>query len=234
MSALSKARRNERLTIAGDVRIGKTAGRANMGLYHRYVVPHLVNLAMRDKAAAAERARYVPLAGGEVLEVGAGSALNLPFYGAGVDRLVALEPSRQVWELGRKRLAAARFPIEFVQASAESIPAPSGAFDTVVMTWTLCTIGEPEKALAEIARVLKPTGRLIFIEHGRSPESNVAAWQDRLNPLWRPLAGGCNINRSIDRLIGRGRFAMSEMETGYSAGPKILSYLYKGIAAPAA
>jgi ubiquinone/menaquinone biosynthesis C-methylase UbiE len=203
-----------------------------MGLYRRYIVPHLVNLAMQDKAAAAERARYVPLAGGEVLEIGAGSALNLPFYGEDVERLVALEPSRQLWELGRKRLAAAHFPVEFVPASAESIPAPSGAFDAVVMTWTLCTIAAPEKALAEIARVLKPTGRLIFVEHGRSPEDKVSAWQDRLNPLWRPVAGGCNMNRPIDRLIERARFAIGQLDTGYSAGPKMLSYLFRGIASP--
>lgn len=203
-----------------------------MGLYRRCVLPHLINLAMQDKAATAERARYVPLAGGTVLEVGAGSALNLPFYSREVERLVALEPSRQVWELGRKRVAAARFPVEFVQASAESIPAPEDAFDTVVMTWTLCTIGQPEKALAEIARVLKPAGRLIFVEHGRSPESNVGAWQDRLNPVWRPLAGGCNMNRPIDQLIRSTGFAIKQIDTGYSSGPKILSYLYKGIAVP--
>ena len=203
-----------------------------MGLYRRCVLPHLINLAMQDKAATAERARYVPLAGGTVLEVGAGSALNLPFYSREVERLVALEPSRQVWELGRKRVAAARFPVEFVQASAESIPAPEDAFDTVVMTWTLCTIGQPEKALAEIARVLKSAGRLIFVEHGRSPESNVGAWQDRLNPVWRPLAGGCNMNRPIDQLIRSTGFAIKQIDTGYSSGPKILSYLYKGIAVP--
>ena len=203
-----------------------------MGLYSRYVVPHLVNLARQDKAATAERARYVPLAGGKVLEVGAGSALNIPFYGPEVDRLVALEPSRQLWELGRKRLAAARFPVEFVQASAESIPAPDGAYDTVVMTWTLCSIGRPERALAEIARILKPAGRLIFIEHGRSPESHITAWQDRLNPVWRPLAGGCNMNRPIDRLIGSTGLTIKQMDTGYTPGPKILSYLYKGVAEP--
>ena len=203
-----------------------------MGLYRRYVVPHLVNLAMQDKAAAAERARYVPLAGGDVLEVGAGSALNLPFYGEEVERLVALEPSRRLWELGRKRLSAARFPVEFVQALAESIPAPDGAFDAVVMTWTLCTIAAPDKALAEIARVLKPTGRLIFIEHGRSREDQVSRWQDRLNPLWRPLAGGCNMNRPINRLIERARFAVRQLDTGYSEGPKMLSYLFRGIASP--
>lgn len=203
-----------------------------MGLYHRCVVPHLINLAMQDKAAAAERARYVPMAGGEVLEVGAGSALNIPFYSGEVERLVALEPSVEGWQLGHKRVAAARFPVEFMQASAESIPAPDAAFDCVVMTWALCTIAAPEKALAEIARLLKQTGRLIFIEHGRSPENKVSSWQDRLNPAWRALAGGCNMNRPIDQLIERAKFAVSHLDTGYSAGPKMLSYLFRGIASP--
>lgn len=203
-----------------------------MGLYGRYVLPHLINLAMQNKAATAERARYVPLAGGRVLEVGAGSALNLPFYGGDVEQLVALEPSRELWELGRKRRAAARFPIEFIPASAEAIPARDGTFDTVVLTWTLCTVAEPEKALAEIARVLRPTGRLIFVEHGRAPDQNIAAWQDRFNPLWRPIAGGCNMNRAADALIEGHGFAITQIEEGYVPGPRILSYLYRGIAAP--
>ncbi len=151
-----------------------------MTLYRRYVLPHLINLAMQDKAATAERAQYVPLAGGRVLEVGAGSALNLPFYGGDVEQLVALEPSRELWELGRKRRGAARFPVEFFPASAESIPASDNTFDTAVLTWTLCTIGEAEKALSEIACVLKPTGRLIFVEHGRAPDHNIAAHSGRL------------------------------------------------------
>jgi len=201
-----------------------------MGLYRRYVLPHLINLAMQDEAAAAERARYVPLAAGRVLEVGAGSALNLPFYGSQVEQLVALEPSHELWELGRKRRAAARFPVEFIPASAEAIPVPDNTFDVVVLTWALCTIGQPGTALAEIARVLKRTGRLIFVEHGRSPESNIRAWQDRLNPVWRSVAGGCNMNRPIDELISGTGFAIKQMDTGYSSGPKILSYLYKGIA----
>ena len=117
-------------------------------------------------------------------------------------------------------------------ASAESIPSPDDTFDTAVMTWTLCTIAEPERALAEIARVLRPTGRLIFVEHGRSADRNVRAWQDRLNPIWRPVAGGCNMNRPIDQVIMGSGFGIKQMDTAYSAGPRILSYLYKGIAVP--
>jgi len=201
-----------------------------MGFYDRYILPHLTDLAMRNRAAALERARYVPLATGNVLEIGAGSALNLPFYGPRVERLVALEPSPELWNLGCKRADAARFPIEFVPASAEAIPAPDRTFDSIVMTWTLCTIVHPTTALAEIARVLKPGGRLIFIEHGKAPDVRVAAWQDRLNLPWRAVAGGCNMNRAITSLIAGSGFAIDELETGYAAWPKVLSYLYKGIA----
>jgi ubiquinone/menaquinone biosynthesis C-methylase UbiE len=201
-----------------------------MGFYDRYILPHLTDLAMRNRAAALERARYVPLATGNVLEIGAGSALNLPFYGPRVERLVALEPSRELWDLGCKRFDAARLAIEFVPASAEAIPAPDRTFDSIVMTWTLCTIVHPTTALAEIARVLKPGGCLIFIEHGKAPDVKVAAWQDRLNSPWRAVAGGCNMNRAITSLIAGSGFAIDELETGYAAWPKVLSYLYKGIA----
>jgi ubiquinone/menaquinone biosynthesis C-methylase UbiE len=175
-----------------------------MGAYRRYLLPRLINLVMQDKATAAERARYVPLATGAVLEVGAGSALNLPFYGRAVERLVAVDPSRELWGLGHRRLAAARVRVDFVQGSAESIPVPNGVFDTIVLTWTLCSIDEPARAVGEMLRVLKSTGRLIFVEHGRAPDHRVAAWQDRLNPWWRRVAGGCNMNRTIDTLIATG------------------------------
>lgn len=204
-----------------------------MRLYRRYLLPRLINLVMQDKATAAERTRYVPLAAGVVLEVGAGSALNLPFYGREVERLMAVDPSRELWELGRRRLAAVRFPVDFVRCSAESIPVPDGVFDAVVLTWTLCSIDDPAKALAEISRVLKSTGRLIFVEHGRAPDHRVAAWQDRLNPWWRRVAGGCNMNRTIDTLIASSGFSITQIETGYNPGPKPLTYLYKGVAVPA-
>jgi ubiquinone/menaquinone biosynthesis C-methylase UbiE len=202
-----------------------------MGVYERYLLPHLTNLAMRNQVLARERRRYVPLATGTVLEIGAGSARNLPYYGAAVERLVALEPSHELWRLGRARVGEARFPVEHLPCPAEAIAARDQTFDTVVMTWTLCTIPDPEAALAEMARVLKPGGRLIFVEHGKAPDAGVAAWQNRLNPLWRPIAGGCNMNRAIATLIAQ-RFAVAELETGYAAGPKVLSYLYKGIATP--
>jgi ubiquinone/menaquinone biosynthesis C-methylase UbiE len=201
-----------------------------MGIYRRYVIPRITDLAMRNKAVSLERARFVPLAVGTVLEVGGGSARNLPFYGKSVERLVVLEPSRELWSLGSARVGAAPFPVEFVPASAEAIPAPDRSFDSVVMTWTLCTIADPAAALSEICRVLKPTGRMIFVEHGKAADAGVATWQDRLNPLWRPVAGGCNMNRPIAALIAASGLIVDELETGYAPGPRVLSYLYKGIA----
>ena len=172
-----------------------------MNLYERYVLPRLIDLAMRNKAATAERARLIPLAAGIVLEVGIGSGLNLPFYGSAVERLHGVDPRPELWALARGRLERVSFPIEFIQASAEHVPMGDRTVDTVVMTWTLCSIPDARLALLEMQRVLKPEGRLIFIEHGLAPDPRVVAWQDRLNPVWRRVAGGCNLNRKIDSLL---------------------------------
>jgi ubiquinone/menaquinone biosynthesis C-methylase UbiE len=201
-----------------------------VNLYERYILPRLIHLAMRNSVATAERARFVPRATGTVLEVGAGSGLNLPFYGSTVVRLYALEPSRELWRMARRRVDAAAFPVEYLAASAEAIPLDDRAVDTVVTTWTLCSIPDPGKALADVRRVLAPGGQLIFIEHGRSPEPRVRAWQDRLTPLWRRVAGGCHLTRAIDRLVLEAGFGLGEIERGYAGRPKAMEYLYKGVA----
>ena len=201
-----------------------------MNLYERYILPRLIHVAMRNKVATAERARFVPLASGTVLEVGAGSGLNLPFYGPKVDRLYALDPSRELWRMARRRVEAAPFPVEFLPASAEAIPLDDMGVDTVVMTWTPCTIPSPQKGLTEMTRVLKPGGRLVFVEHGRARELRVARWQDRLTPIWRRVAGGCHLNRPIDLLIVGAGFRLSRIERAYAGRPKAMEYLYKGVA----
>ncbi len=201
-----------------------------MNFYEKFVLPRLINLAMQNTVTTAERARFAPLASGTVLEVGAGSGLNIPFYAREVRQLYALDPSLELWRLALKRVARASFPVEFIQSSAESIPFDDETIDTVVTTWTLCTIPDPLKALTEMKRVLKPPGRLLFIEHGRSPDSRVVAWQDRLTPLWRRIAGGCHLNRRIDELILTAGFGIDLLETGYTQGPKPLVYLYRGLA----
>ncbi|HXH08319.1 MAG TPA: class I SAM-dependent methyltransferase [Alphaproteobacteria bacterium] len=185
---------------------------------------------MQRKAATAERRRFIPLASGTVLEVGVGSGLNLPFYGPRVQRLYALDPSRELWKMARPRLRAVAFPVEYLAASAERIPLEDASVDTVVSTWTLCTIADPLQALAEMRRVLKPKGQLIFVEHGWAPTPGVRAWQDRLTPVWKRIAGGCHLNRPIDALIADAGFEITQIERGYSRGPKLMAYLYKGLA----
>lgn len=201
-----------------------------MGIYEKYVLPRLIDLSMRNKAVMLERARFVPLASGEVLEVGIGSGLNIQFYGAKVEKLCALDPSLELQEMARRRAKTAPFPVEFLEGSAERIPMEDHSFDTVVTTWTLCTIPNPVKALKEIKRVLKPDGQLIFVEHGRSPDSRVLAWQNGLNPLWNRIGGGCNLNRKIDDMIVEAGFRITEIERAYSRGPKPFTFLYKGLA----
>ncbi len=201
-----------------------------MNFYETYILPRLINLAMQNKAARAERARFVPLASGRVLEIGIGSGLNIPFYSADIDALCGIDPSGTLLKMARKRGAAARFPVELIEVSGERLPMEGETFDTVVTTWTLCTIPDPLKALHEVRRVLKPEGRVIFIEHGRSPDARVLRWQNGLNPLWSRLAGGCNLNRGIDGLIRAVGLEIAQLETGYAPGPKPFTYLYRGLA----
>jgi ubiquinone/menaquinone biosynthesis C-methylase UbiE len=204
-----------------------------MALYRKYVLPRLIELAMSNKAARRERARLVPRASGVVLEVGVGSGLNIPIYGPAVQKLYALDPSPELLRMARRRATHASFSVEILERSAEDIPLADESVDTVVTTWTLCSIPDAARALREMRRVLRSDGRLIFIEHGRSPDAGVVRWQDRLTPWWRRLSGGCHLNRPIDRLLAQGGFQISEMERGYGTGPRTTSYLYRGIARPA-
>ena len=201
-------------------------------IYERYVLPRLLDLAMRNEVVAAERARLIPRATGTVLEIGIGSGLNLPFYGRAVERLYAIDPRRQMWALARHRLSRVSFPVEFVEASAERIPMNDQTVDTAVTTWTLCSIPDPRLAVLELARVLRPGGQLLFVEHGLAPDSRVVRWQDRLNPLWKRIAGGCHLNRKIDTLLLDGGFRLAESEPSYGTGWKPMTYLYRGVARP--
>ena len=204
-----------------------------MNFYERWVLPRLLDLAMRNKEARRYRERVIPEATGRVLEIGIGSGLNLPFYGAGVEHLFAVEPSPQLRRMAGRRTKGARFPIEFLDRSAEEIPLERHSVDTVVTTWTLCTIPDAVRALEEMKRVLKPAGVLLFVEHGLAPDPGVRAWQHRLNPLWKRIGGGCNLNRKIDELIARSGFRLADLETEYAKGPKPMSFIYCGCARPA-
>jgi ubiquinone/menaquinone biosynthesis C-methylase UbiE len=203
-----------------------------MGFYERHVLPRLINLAMQNPAARAERATLVPRARGRVLEVGVGSGLNIRFYGTEVTALTGLDPSGELLRIARRRAARAPFPVTLVAASAEQIPFGDASFDTLVLTWTLCSIPDATSALREMRRVLRPGGALLFIEHGQAPDARVRLWQDRVTPYWRRVAGGCHLNRRIDALILASGFRLGHLETMYLRGPKIMTYFYKGEARP--
>jgi ubiquinone/menaquinone biosynthesis C-methylase UbiE len=203
-----------------------------MSLYQRHVVPCLVHLAMRQKQHEPFRQRVVSAAEGRVLEIGAGSGLNFPFYGATVTSVIGLEPSSALLRMAGARASNAKVPITLLDASAEAIPLDSDSIDTVVTTWTLCTIPNAPLALAEMRRVLKPGGTLRFVEHGRAPEPGVARWQDRLDPLWSRLAGGCHLNREIDALILGNGFRIEALEHARLPGPRTHTFLYEGSARP--
>jgi ubiquinone/menaquinone biosynthesis C-methylase UbiE len=160
-----------------------------MGFYAQHVLPHIVDLAMRNKETARLRAAWIPRARGEVLEVGIGSGLNLPFYSSQVQRVYGVDPSLELQRMARKRAATGRIPVEFLAQSAEEpLPLANASIDTIVITWTLCSIPNAAKAVQQIKRVLKTSGQFLFLEHGCSPDPQVVAWQDRLIPLWKRLS----------------------------------------------
>jgi ubiquinone/menaquinone biosynthesis C-methylase UbiE len=203
-----------------------------MNVYDKWILPRLTDLAMRNNEATRYRSQVVPQACGTVLEIGVGSGLNLPFYGASVNRLFALDPSEELLRMARKKAESAPFPVEFLAHRGEEIPSDDRSFDTIVTTWTLCTIPDPLKALKEMRRVLKPGGTLLFAEHGLAPDANVRAWQQRLNPVWRRFTGGCNLNRKMDELIQVAGFTIVQLETAYAKGLRPMSYIYSGCAQP--
>jgi len=203
-----------------------------MGFYQHHVVPCLTHLAMSQGQFLPFRQHVVGAAEGRVLEIGAGSGLNFPLYGAAVDSVIGLEPSAELLRMARPRAQAAAIPITLLDASAEAIPLDTGSVDTVVTTWTLCTIPSASLALAEMRRVLRPGGALLFVEHGRAPETGVARWQDRLDPLWSRLAGGCHLNRKMDDLVTAAGFRIEALTNSRLRGPRTHTYLYEGRARP--
>jgi len=201
-----------------------------VGFFRRFVFPRVIDFVMDNKDTAARRAELIPRATGSVLEVGIGSGLNLPFYSAAVTHLRGIDPSPELLAMVRKRLDAVHFPVELVCHSAEQIPVDTGSIDTVVTTWTLCSIGDPVKALREMRRVLKPGGRLLFVEHGFSRDPGVQMWQRRINPVWSRISGGCNVDRKIDELIRAGGFDITQLRTSYLPGPRFMTHTFEGSA----
>jgi ubiquinone/menaquinone biosynthesis C-methylase UbiE len=201
-----------------------------MRFYDRHVLPLLLDVAMRSRMLNEPRRRAIALARGTVLEIGVGSGPNLALYGAGIQRIWAIDSSPELLRLAGRRSAGAPVPASLARASAERLPFSDASFDTVVTTWTLCSIADPALALKETRRVLKPGGRLVFVEHGLAPEPRVARWQRGLTPCWMHIAGGCHLDRKIDDLIRAAGFQLSDLDTGYLKGPKPWTFLYQGSA----
>lgn len=203
-----------------------------MSFYENYILPRFIRCACGTKPIMKQREKVVPQAHGTVLEIGIGSGLNLPYYDASkVDRLIGLDPSEASWALAAEKAAGLDFDVEFIGLPGEQIPLDENSVDSIVVTYSLCTIPDPIAALQGMARVLRPGGEMVFCEHGKAPDANVAKWQDRVNPAWRVIGGGCNLNREIPNLLAAGGFAVSKLEECYLPGtPRIAGYNYWGSA----
>ncbi len=203
-----------------------------MGLWRRHVVPRMVNVFCNTQETREIRARVCAPLKGEVLEIGFGSGLNAPYYPDAVTAVHAVEPSDTGWRMASARVAAISVPVHRVGLDGQSLPLDDDSVDVALSTWTLCTIPDAGVALAEVGRVLRPGGRLHFVEHGLSPEQGVARWQHRLDPIQKRLAGGCHLSRPIADLLTGSGFTIERLDHAYEKGaPKPFGYLYEGLAA---
>lgn len=203
-----------------------------MSFYNKYILPKVLNCACASKPINYQRDKIVPLAEGVVLDIGIGSGLNIPFYNkTKIKQLYGLDPSKELLDIAKSVAKKENLEIEFLECGAESIPLPSKSIDTVLITYTMCTIPDVALSNSEIIRVLKDDGKLLFCEHGLAPDKNIAKWQKRINPLWSKIAGGCNLNRDIPNLISSSGFKISNMEEMYlPSTPKFAGYNYWGVA----
>lgn len=203
-----------------------------MGFYARHILPWLLESSMAAKPISYQRKKIVPRAEGRVLEVGFGPGQNLPFYDpAKVTHLWALEPALEVRARAKKRLAENRIPIEFLDLPGEEIPLQDNEADTIVITYTMCSIPDVERALGQMRRVLKPGGRMLFSEHGKAPDPGVEKWQRRVEPLWKRMAGGCHLTRPIPELVKAAGFKLDDLQTMYlPSTPRIVGFNYWGSA----
>jgi SAM-dependent methyltransferase len=207
-----------------------------MGIYDRLVLPRLVDWTCGVGVIMKQRARIVPRARGRVLELGIGSGLNLPLYDPeGVEVVWGVDPSPEMYRIAQPRAAELAFPVRFFVRGADvpGLPLEAGSVDTVVVTYALCTIPDPVEALAEARRLLAPEGRLLFAEHGRSPDPSVRRWQERLTPAWSRMAGGCRLDRDPLASLSAAGFRVAEVDTGYLPGWKPASWHSLGVAVPA-
>lgn len=203
-----------------------------MSFYNKYILPKVLNCACASKPINYQRDKIVPLAEGVVLDIGIGSGLNIPFYNkTKIKQLYGLDPSKELLDIAKSVAYEENLEIEFLECGAESIPLPDKSIDTVLITYTMCTIPDVALSNSEIIRVLKDDGKLLFCEHGLAPDKNIAKWQKRINPLWSKIAGGCNLNRDIPNLISSSGFKISNMEEMYlPSTPKFAGYNFWGVA----
>ena len=199
-----------------------------MGFYERRVLPWILDASMRQSVLDAYRRRVAGAAVGRVLEIGLGSGLNLRHYGAAVTGIIGVDPSAALLAKARETRTPAGQRAAIIEGSAEALPLDAASVDTIVTTWTLCSIPNVSRALLEARRVLRPGGQLLFVEHGLSPDPGVTRWQHRLTPIWKRCAGGCHLNRPIDDLVREAGFRIDRIEAGYMDGPKPLTYMYEG------
>jgi ubiquinone/menaquinone biosynthesis C-methylase UbiE len=200
--------------------------------YDNHILPHLINLSMSNRELMPYRERLLSHAQGRVLEIGIGSGLNLPFYGSRVDEVIGLEPAKRLIAMAQRPARRCSVAVTLIAGSAETVPFDDRCFDTVVTTWTLCSIPNAIDALREMRRVLNAAGQLLFVEHGLAPEADVQKWQHRLTPIWKRIGGGCHLNRPIRSLIESAGFSVDRLETGYAKGPKPMTFFYEGCASP--
>lgn len=204
-----------------------------MGIYSKYILPKVIHTVCQNKPTMKQRAKVIPWAKGCVLEVGIGSGLNLSFYNPNeIQHLTGIDPSKELWKQNTINIQNLGFKVDFIKAKAESLPFENEVFDSVVITYTLCTVTDPNKALKEIKRVLKPNGKLIFCEHGLAKDDKTKKWQNFLNPFWKKVGGGCNLNRETEQLIKSGGFKIMHLEKMFLPGWKPVSFNTWGYAIP--
>ena len=201
-----------------------------MGFYDKYILPTFLNCACGTKPMQYQRKKIVPFAKGEVLEIGIGSGLNLPFYDLDqINKIWGLDPSEELNSMAKKVARDIDIDVDLIIGGAEEIPLPENSIDTILLTYTLCTIPKVKDSIKEIERVLKPSGSMLFCEHGLAPDEKVAKWQQRLNPYWKKIAGGCNLNRDIPKIIQDSSFKITKLETMYlPSTPKFAGFNYWG------
>jgi len=201
--------------------------------YERYLLPHLIDISAGVAPLERQRKAVVPAARGRVLEIGFGTGRNLPFYDASrVTEIIGLEPSEPMRRIGRRRIRDSGLDISLVDAVAEDMPFESGSFDTVLSTFTLCSVSDPLEALREMGRVLAPKGRLLFCEHGRSPHGSVSRWQDLLTPWWKRVSGGCHLDRDVVDLLQVAGFECLALERFYATKLRPWTWITRGVAVP--